>query len=289
VARNYTLTTIKTLFAEASACAYPDCDEPLIFHDRGKATVVAEIAHIRSEKPGGPRFDATYTDDIDGPANLLLLCGKHHRPIDRHEVVYTIAELEAWKLAQRASAGPGTPITESDARAYARLTSEEQKILMDIARLTNRVTRACQAAQTGMDAIRDENEQVRRRSAYQLGLVYEEHEDGTKVLINDRLPLPWVEQREWDAKAAAARDQELPRVRQALDELAAEVSVLRMISGPLANDAGVVCLVAERVAQAVGERQALDGAVALLDASVARLWRVATGELDEASSGPVNG
>lgn len=44
-----TLTTIKTLFTEASACAYPGCDEPLIFHDRGKTTVVAEIVHIRSE------------------------------------------------------------------------------------------------------------------------------------------------------------------------------------------------------------------------------------------------
>jgi hypothetical protein len=70
VARNYTLTTIKTLFAEASACAYPGCEERLIFHDRGKATVVAEIAHIRSEKPNGPRYDAGYTDDIDGPGGF---------------------------------------------------------------------------------------------------------------------------------------------------------------------------------------------------------------------------
>jgi hypothetical protein len=48
VARNYALTTIKALFTEASACAYPGCDEPLIFHERGKTTVVAEIVHIRS-------------------------------------------------------------------------------------------------------------------------------------------------------------------------------------------------------------------------------------------------
>ena len=52
--RNYTNPTIKTLFGEASTCAYPGCNEPLIFRDRGKATAIAEIAHIRSETPAGP-------------------------------------------------------------------------------------------------------------------------------------------------------------------------------------------------------------------------------------------
>ncbi|OLT11750.1 hypothetical protein BJF78_26135 [Pseudonocardia sp. CNS-139] len=283
MARNYTLTTIKALFAEASGCAYPACEEALVFHDRGKATVVAEIAHIRSEQPNGPRFDASYADDINGPANLLLLCGKHHRPIDRHEAEYTISELEAWKRAQRASAGVGTPITERDARAYARLSPEEHKILMDVARLASRVTRACRAAQDGMDAVRAENEQARIRSSYQLGPMYEVHDDGSKALVNDRIQLPWVEQRKWETKVEAAREEETPRVRQALDDLADEVSVLRMISGSLGVDAGVVSHLAERVSRAVGDREALDIAVAVLDASVARLWQVATGGTDGAA------
>jgi hypothetical protein len=48
------VATIKTLFGEASSCAYPGCDERLIFRARGAVTVVAEIAHIRSEKRDGP-------------------------------------------------------------------------------------------------------------------------------------------------------------------------------------------------------------------------------------------
>jgi len=283
VARDYTLTTIKTLFAEASACAYPGCEEPLIFRDRGKATVVAEIAHIRSEKPNGPRYDAGYTEDIDGPSNLLLLCGKHHRPVDRHEVAYEIAELEQWKLAQRASAGVGTPLTESDARAFARLSADEQKVLMEIARLAQRVVRACLAAQGARDAVVAENERVRLRSAYQFSPIYEVHDDGTKVLINEHMELPWIEQKEWIAKADAARDSELPRVRQALNDLAEEVSVLRMISGPLAGDAELVREAAERVDQAVGDSAALDAAVGRLEASKSKLWRVANGLEDPRS------
>ncbi len=93
---------------EASACAYPGCDEPLIFADRDKKTAIAEIAHIRSEKPGGPRYDAIYTDDIDGPDNLLWLYGKHHKPVDRHESTYAVAELEGWKAVQKSTAGSGT-------------------------------------------------------------------------------------------------------------------------------------------------------------------------------------
>ncbi len=52
-------------------------------------TATAEIAHIQLESPDGPRYDAEYTDDVGGPDNLLLLCGKHHKPVDRHESSYT--------------------------------------------------------------------------------------------------------------------------------------------------------------------------------------------------------
>lgn len=119
----------------------PGMRGPLIFRDRGLATVIAEIAHIRSERPGGPRHDPTYTDDINGADNLLLLCGRHHRPVDRHESLYTIAELEIWKADQIAAADGGTPISDSEARAYARLTDGERQILMNIARHADQGTR----------------------------------------------------------------------------------------------------------------------------------------------------
>jgi hypothetical protein len=46
MARNYSLPTIKTMFAQASSCTYPGCDEPLVFEDRNVTTVVTQIAHI---------------------------------------------------------------------------------------------------------------------------------------------------------------------------------------------------------------------------------------------------
>lgn len=56
--RSYTQQTIKLLFGQARECAFPGCQAPLIFTDRGKRTVVAEIAHIRSETADGPATEA---------------------------------------------------------------------------------------------------------------------------------------------------------------------------------------------------------------------------------------
>jgi hypothetical protein len=101
MARNYSMPTIKTLFAQARSCAYPRCNAPLVFVDRNVTTVVAQIAHIRSEKLGGPRYDPTYEGDVNGVENLILLCGMHHAPVDRHESTYPVEELLNWKTEQR--------------------------------------------------------------------------------------------------------------------------------------------------------------------------------------------
>ena len=120
------------LFGQASSCAHPDCEAPLIFVERGASTVVAQIADIRSERPNGPRYDRMFTGDINGAENLLLLCGTHHPPVDRHESLYSIAELEQWKLQQR-EAGRGTYITDVQARSFARLTNAERVALAEVA------------------------------------------------------------------------------------------------------------------------------------------------------------
>ena len=276
--RNYSQATIKILFGEASTCAHLDCDEPLIFRERGVTTPVAEIAHIRSEKVDGPRHDPNYTGDINGPENLLLLCGKHHRPVDRHEVVYTVAELETWKAAQQASAGAGTPLTESDVRSYARLSTDEQKIIMDIARNADRVVTASRVAQGAVDALRKAQERKRHEWAWRMGPVYEEHDDGTRVLLNDRMGLSIVEQQEWAKKEQAAVEVEHPRIRQALSDLSNEVAVLRMISAPLGRPAQHVLEAATRVLYAVGDSVALGQAIGNVEALTSKLWRVANGD-----------
>lgn len=65
MSHSYGLPTIKSLFAQAVRCGYPGCPEPLVFEDpaRGVRVIAVQIAHIRSEKPNGPRFDQHYPSD----------------------------------------------------------------------------------------------------------------------------------------------------------------------------------------------------------------------------------
>lgn len=111
--RRYLEKTIKLLFGSASRCAYPECPEPLVFKDRGRLTVVAQVAHIRSEMPNGPRHEPNYDPALlNSFENLLLLCGKHHPAVDQHESVYIVEELEEWKAAQTAQTGRVLPASE---------------------------------------------------------------------------------------------------------------------------------------------------------------------------------
>jgi hypothetical protein len=110
----YAELTIKLLFGSASTCAYPGCAAELLFRDRGKLTVVVQIAHIRSEKKKGPRHVPSYPkESLHSFENLLLLCGKHHPPVDQHESVYTVEELEQWKACQVAQTGTQLSTSES--------------------------------------------------------------------------------------------------------------------------------------------------------------------------------
>ena len=105
---SYSLPVIKLLFATARTCAYPGCPNLLVFEDpdRGVRSVAVQIAHIRSPKPDGPRYDPTYpADKLNSDENLLLLCGTHHFPVDQHDSKYAIDELEVWKKAQIAEGG----------------------------------------------------------------------------------------------------------------------------------------------------------------------------------------
>jgi hypothetical protein len=108
VGHNYTLPTIKLLFATARSCAYPGCPVPLVFEDadRGVRSVAVQIAHIRSPKSTGPRHDPDYpSDKLNSDENLLLLCNRHHHPVDGSESKYTIEELLEWKKNQVTDGG----------------------------------------------------------------------------------------------------------------------------------------------------------------------------------------
>lgn len=79
----FSITVIKTLFgASPNICAYTGCEEKLT--DPGWKEVNAEVAHICGERPSAARFDPSMTDEErNAYDNLLLLCPKHHKLIDR--------------------------------------------------------------------------------------------------------------------------------------------------------------------------------------------------------------
>lgn len=273
--RNYTPLTIKTLFGQASVCAYPDCQEPLIFEDRGVKTVVAEIAHIRAEKAAGPRHDPTYAGDIDEPANLLLMCCKHHKPIDDHHSLYSVEELEAWKQDQVATAGIGTPITDAEAKRFAGLTPEERSAVINLAKLTSRVESACRRVREALSPIEVARQVSINQSERALGPVYAVADDGTETLMTNHLQLSVAEEREWTGQLTAAVQSVLPAVNDAVDALAEEVAVLRMMSPILGPPAVVVLLTAQGAAQHARFEDALNTSLNAMLGALRDLWSAA--------------
>jgi hypothetical protein len=81
-----TPTTRAIIWTKAAGhCEYPGCNASLI-GDLISGTEDANfglVAHIVADKPGGPRGDAVRSGLLsDDPANLMLLCYKHHKLID---------------------------------------------------------------------------------------------------------------------------------------------------------------------------------------------------------------
>ena len=91
-----TSTTIKTLFARSgNRCAFPECYALLV---EDNDVVTGEICHIRSRAPTGPRYDARQTnEERNAPANLILLCSRHHKMIDSDPDTYSTDQLCAMK------------------------------------------------------------------------------------------------------------------------------------------------------------------------------------------------
>lgn len=239
MSRNYTQLTIKLLFGQASQCAYPSCDTSLIYEDRGQTTVVAEIAHIRSEAPKGPRHDPDFAGDLDGPDNLLLLCGVHHKPVDRHEATYSIDELESWKLAQVQQAGAGTAIGDDDVARFIRLSSEERAAIDKLARLAYRLGESSKVAAGALELIRGEYLRTRNQAVAAMGPVYEVDDDGTKSpLTSGKFSLPQTQINEYQRHFGAEFRQQQDRVREFATQFGEEVAVLRMMDRHLADLAG---------------------------------------------------
>jgi hypothetical protein len=73
----------------AGRCQYEDCNEPLFYDELTKAEFnSAYIAHIYADSVGGPRYDPVFSSLLKKDlSNLMLMCDRHHRLIDREQVL----------------------------------------------------------------------------------------------------------------------------------------------------------------------------------------------------------
>jgi len=72
----------------AGRCEYNGCNEKL-YEDPLTKFIFNQsyLAHIVADKPSGPRGDATLSNLLKADiSNLMLLCDRHHRLIDKEDV-----------------------------------------------------------------------------------------------------------------------------------------------------------------------------------------------------------
>ena len=84
----------------AGRCQYEGCNELLDLDLVTKNSMNASyIAHIYGDQPLGPRYHNEYSVKLaKDPSNLMLLCDRHHRLIDREqEAAHTPERLLAMK------------------------------------------------------------------------------------------------------------------------------------------------------------------------------------------------
>jgi hypothetical protein len=86
---------VRRLFARSgNRCAFPRCGTEIVQGD----TTIGQVCHIRSDKPGGPRFDPQQSaTERHGYKNLILLCANHHKVVDDDTEAYTPARLVKMK------------------------------------------------------------------------------------------------------------------------------------------------------------------------------------------------
>lgn len=113
-----TTATIKRLFSlSRNVCAFPKCSNTLVDENSGKVT--GRICHIKARSEGGPRFDATQTnEERHGFDNLVLMCPSHHDVIDADEESYTVERLMKIKSDHASISGIQKEISEKTAQEF---------------------------------------------------------------------------------------------------------------------------------------------------------------------------
>lgn len=77
-------------------CAMPDCRKILVIDGTttDPASLVAEMAHIKGEKPDAARYDASMSDiERNSHPNLIFVCPSCHKEIDDQPNTYSVEKL----------------------------------------------------------------------------------------------------------------------------------------------------------------------------------------------------
>jgi len=95
--------TVKRLFAVSqNGCAFVECMSPIV---EPSGTVTGIICHIKAQSQGGPRYDATQSDEERHAfENLILLCARHSKVIDSEPERYTVEILQRMKRMHESAA-----------------------------------------------------------------------------------------------------------------------------------------------------------------------------------------
>jgi hypothetical protein len=106
VSRSVSQKEIKLLCLQSGGvCAFPGCGRYLVEAGtlQDDPVVLGEIAHIVAESRQGPRGTAALTEEERNKhANLILLCGDHHKIIDSQPNTYSIPVLRQMKADHEA-------------------------------------------------------------------------------------------------------------------------------------------------------------------------------------------
>jgi len=81
-------------------CAIPECRKLLVIEktSRDKESIIAEMPHIKGEKPKAPRYDKNMTDEERNSCdNLILVCRDHHKMIDDQPNTFKVEKLHQIK------------------------------------------------------------------------------------------------------------------------------------------------------------------------------------------------
>lgn len=202
-----------------------------------------------------------------------MLCGTHHKPVDRHESTYKIDELVVWKLAQVADADGGTAISDEDALALVRITPEERKAVDQIARLGYRVERVAASAADELTRVELDRRHAIDQLQRQGGPIYSVDEDGNQTRLS--IQLSASDERAFQSRATEVFDAQRPRVQTVVDDLGEEMAVLRMMDPLLGVLANKVVLSAQLVAEVFHSPEVLEQSIAQLQGSVRDLHEAA--------------